>query len=116
MDEGNWQARLASKLVTADEALRAVRSGDRVFVHGAAAAPVELIHALARRADALAGVRVTHLHTEAPAPYVAPGMERSFRHEALFVGANVREAVRAGRADYLPIFLSDIPHLFRSDA
>jgi acyl-CoA hydrolase len=116
MDEGNWRARLGRKIVTADEALRAVRSGDRVFVHGAAAAPVELICALARRADDLEGVRVTHLHTEAPAPYVAPGMERSFRHEALFVGSNVREAVRAGRADYLPIFLSDIPHLFRSGA
>lgn len=116
MNEELWQARLASKLVTADEALRAVRSGDRVFVHGAAAAPVALINALAARAGELAGVRVTHLHTEAPAPYVAPGMERSFRHEALFVGANVREAVRAGRADYLPIFLSDIPHLFRSGA
>jgi acyl-CoA hydrolase len=114
MNEGDWKARLARRVVTAEEALRAVRSGDRVFVHGAAAAPVELIEALAARAGDLEGVRVAHLHTEAPAPYVAPGMERSFRHEALFVGSNVREAVRAGRADYLPIFLSDIPHLFRS--
>src|SRR5690349_10587645 len=111
MNEELWQARLASKLVTADEAVRAVRSGDRVFVHGAAAAPVALVNALAARAGELEGVRVTHLHTEAPAPYVAPGMERSFRHEALFVGSNVRKAVQEGRADYLPIFLSDIPHL-----
>lgn len=112
----SWRGRLAEKLVTAEEALRAVRSGDRVFVHGAAAAPVALIEALAARANELAGVRIVHLHTEAPAPYVAPGCERSFRHEALFVGSNVREAVRAGRADYIPVFLSDIPALFRSRA
>lgn len=116
MSGEGWQARLAARSVTAEEALRAVRSGDRVFVHGAAAAPVALIEALAARAGDLADVRVIHLHTEAPAPYVAPGLERSFRHEALFVGANVREAVRAGRADYLPVFLSDIPQLFRSGA
>lgn len=102
--------------MTAEEALRAVRSGDRVFVHGAAAAPLALIEALAARVGDVTGVRVIHLHTEAPAPYVAPGFERSFRHEALFVGANVREAVHAGRADYLPVFLSDIPQLFRSGA
>ena len=72
--------------------MRAVRPGDRVFVHGAAAAPVALIEALAGRADELEGVRVVHLHTEAPAPYVAPGLARSFRHEAIFVGA-----MRVGR-------------------
>ena len=91
-----------------------VRSGDRVFVHGAAAAPQTLIRGLMERADALRDVEVTHLHTLGPAPYVAPGMERSFRHRALFVGSNVRAAVQAGRADFVPVFLSDIPDLFRS--
>ncbi len=116
MAGAGWQERLAGKLVTTEAALLAVRSGDRVFVHGAAAAPHALIEALTARAETLTGVRVIHLHTEAPAPYTATGFEHSFRHEALFVGANVREAVRAGRADYLPVFLSDIPQLFRSGA
>ncbi|HEU5317773.1 MAG TPA: acetyl-CoA hydrolase/transferase C-terminal domain-containing protein [Chloroflexota bacterium] len=101
---------------TAVDALRRVRSGDRVFVHGAAAAPQTLIGALVARADQLREVEVTHLHTLGPAPYVAPEMARSFRHRALFVGSNVRHAVQAGRADFVPVFLSDIPDLFRSGA
>ena len=103
-----------NKIVTAKEAARLVQSGDRVFVHGSAAAPTELLNALVARASELESVRIVHLHTEGPAPHVAPGLERSFRHEALFIGQNVRQAVREGRADYLPIFLSDIPELFRS--
>jgi acyl-CoA hydrolase len=59
-------------------------------------------------------VRVIHLHTEGGAPYVAPGLEEHFRHEALFVGANARDAVNAGRADYIPAFLSEVPFLFCS--
>ena len=94
--------------------LSLVSSGDRVFVHGAAAAPQTLIRGLVARADMLRDVEITHLHTLGPAPYVAPGMERSFRHRALFVGGNVRAAVQAGRADFVPVFLSDIPELFRS--
>jgi len=94
------------------DALRLVKSGDRVFVHGAAAAPQTLIAALVAHTDELCDVEVTHLHTLGPAPYAAPGMERSFRHRALFVGPNVREAVQAGRADFVPVFLSDIPALF----
>jgi len=93
-------------------ALRRVKSGDRVFVHGAAAAPQMLIAALVERSQELRDVEITHLHTLGPAPYAALGMEGSFRHRALFVGANVREAVQAGRADFVPVFLSDIPALF----
>lgn len=108
--------RFTAKLTTAEDAVRAIRSGDRVFVHGSAANPVELIEALATRAGELEGVRVMHLHCEGPAPHVAPGLERSFRHEALFIGQNTRVAVQEGRADYIPVFLSDIPQLFRSGA
>src|SRR4051794_39858700 len=116
MGAGGWQARLASKVVTADEALRAVHPGDRVFVHGAAAAPTELLDALARRAGQLAGGRITALHTDAPAPSVTPGTGRGLPREARFVWADVPETARAGRADHLPIALAAIPHLFRSGA
>ncbi len=104
---------LAAKTSSADDAVAVVQSGERVFVHGSCATPHVLIDALVRRAPDLRDVCVTHLHTAGPAPYTAPEMEASFRHEALFVGANVREAVNAGRADYIPAFLSEVPTLFR---
>ena len=99
--------------VTAEEAVAVVRSGDRVFVHGVAATPHVLIDALVARAPALTDVEITHLHTEGPAPYAAPEMAGHFRTNALFVGANVRQAVNEGRGDYLPVFLSEVPLLFR---
>lgn len=102
------------KLVSAEEAVQHVASGDRVFVHSVAAAPPQLIAALTARAPALRGVEVVHLHTEGPAPYVAPELAGSFRHRALFVGANVRPALVTGEADYVPVFLSEIPRMFRS--
>lgn len=102
-----------SRTATAEEAVSVIRSGDRVFVHSVAAAPQRLVAALTARAGELRVVEVVHLHTEGAAPYAAPGMERSFRVNALFVGANVRAAVQEGRADYLPVFLSEVPQLFR---
>ncbi len=100
--------------VSAEEAVSGISSGDQLFVHGGAATPSVLLDALTRRADELRDVGVIHLHTEGPAPHLAPEMAGSFRHRALFIGANAREAVNAGRADYVPIFLSDIPELFAS--
>jgi len=99
--------------VPADEAVSYVRPGDRVFVHTAAAAPVVLVEALAARAGELSEVELVHLHTEGAAPYAELGMEESFRTRCLFIGANLRAAVAEGRADYVPAFLSDVPHLFR---
>ena len=100
------------KYASADEAVAAVQSGDRIYLHGGAATPLELLEALMRRASELSGVEIAHLHTDAPAPYVAPGMAASFRHNALFIGPNVRSAVQSGQADYTPVFLSEIPALF----
>jgi 4-hydroxybutyrate CoA-transferase len=101
------------RYVTADEAVRLVKSGDRVYLHEVAMTPHELLDALVRRAGNLRNVEVLALHTEGPAPHVAPGMEGHLRHNALFVGHNVREAVNEGRADYTPVFLSRIPQLLR---
>jgi len=101
--------------VPAEEALSYVRSGDRVFVHTAAAAPRLLLEALAARAGEVSEVEIVQLHTEGPAPYAAPGMERSFRVRCLFIGPNVRAAVAEGRADYVPVFLSEVPALFRQE-
>jgi 4-hydroxybutyrate CoA-transferase len=103
-----------SRVVSAQEALAVVKSGDRVFIHSVAAAPARLVAALTARASELRVVEIVSLHTEGDAPYAAPEMAKSFRVNALFVGPNVRAAVEDGRADYLPVFLSEVPALFRS--
>lgn len=102
------------KLTSAEEAVKLVRSGDSVYVHPGCAAPQRLLDALVARADHLTGVRIVHLMSQGRADYVLPEMEGHFRHLALFIGKNTREAVNAGRADYVPVFLSEIPRLFTS--
>ncbi|HET9417041.1 MAG TPA: 4-hydroxybutyrate CoA-transferase, partial [Candidatus Limnocylindria bacterium] len=102
------------QLVSAETAVATIRSAHQIFVHGGAATPSVLLEALVARAAELRGVGVIHLHTEGPAPHLGPDMAGSFQHRALFIGANAREAVNSGRADYVPIFLSDIPQLLTS--
>jgi acyl-CoA hydrolase len=104
---GDWTARAAS----APEVVSHVHSGMTVFVHGAAATPLPLVAALADRTD-LEGVRVVHLHTEGDAPHAAPGKEAAFRAVSLFTAGPLRKAVEEGRADFVPVFLSDVPRLF----
>src|SRR3990172_8370896 len=110
----DWVKEYRGKLVTADEAVSAVRSGSRVYMQAGSGAPQNLIAALVRRKDELHDVEIVHLHNEARADYVAPAMAGHFRHNALFIGKNVREAVNAGRADFTPVLLNDIPPLFDS--
>ena len=99
--------------VTADQALGLLQSGQRVFVQGAAATPQVLLEALARRAASLTGVETVHLHLEGEAPHAQPPLAGHVRATALFVGPNMRAAVAEGRADYVPVFLSEVPLLFR---
>lgn len=101
------------RYVTPEEAVSVIQSGHRVFLHGGVSTPHALVAAMTARAPELRGVEVLHLHTEGPAPYAATGMQESFRVNALFVAANMREAVNDRRADYLPVFLSEVPALFR---
>jgi 4-hydroxybutyrate CoA-transferase len=104
------------KIVSAAQAMAGIRSGDQVYVQCAAAAPSVLLDALVARAPELEGVGVIHLHIEGPGPHLAPDMAKHFRHRALFIGPNARAAVNEGRADYVPVFLSDVPRLFASGA
>ncbi len=104
------------RIVAPDEAVAGIRSGDQVYVQCAAAAPSVLLDALVARAPELRDVGMVHLHTEGPGPHLAPEMAGHFRHRALFVGPNARAAIREGRADYVPVFLSDVPRLFESGA
>ena len=101
------------KIVDAAQAVSLVKSRDRVFVHTAVAAPQRLVEALAARAPELRHVEVCHLHTEGVAPYAEPELRESFHVNAFFVGGNVRKAVASGEADYIPVFLSEVPALFK---
>ncbi|MFN7948143.1 MAG: acetyl-CoA hydrolase/transferase C-terminal domain-containing protein [Blastocatellia bacterium] len=101
------------KFVSAAEAVAVIKSGDRVFIHSVAAAPQQLIGAMTARAPELRDVEIVHLHTEGAAPYVSPEYAASFRTNVMFIGANVRSAVMTGEADYIPVFLSEVPALFR---
>ncbi|MFI5356405.1 MAG: acetyl-CoA hydrolase/transferase family protein [Opitutales bacterium] len=103
--------RWETKVQSAVDAVAGIKSGDNVFIHGAAATPTPLIEALCARHD-LENVRVYHLHTNGPAPFAASGREGEFRSISLFTGASLRAPVAEGRADFVPIFLSDIPGLF----
>lgn len=102
------------KLTSADQAVSAIRSGDRVYVHPGCAAPAVLTEALLKRAPSLHDVEILHLLTFGKADYTLPQYDGHFRHNALFMGANVRDAVVAGRADYTPIMLGEIEKLFCS--
>jgi acyl-CoA hydrolase/GNAT superfamily N-acetyltransferase len=108
-----WRERYADKLKTTREALRAIERGDRIFVGSGAASPQLLIEEMTRRADDFVDTEIFHLMTLGAAPYVEQRFRHRFRHNAFFVGANVRQAVAEGRADYTPIFLSEIPALFK---
>jgi acyl-CoA hydrolase/GNAT superfamily N-acetyltransferase len=103
----------ASVETTAAAAIAHVASGSRVFVGSGCAKPQTLVRELARQADRLRGVEIVSLLTFGAADYAAPEFDSCFRHNAYFIGSNVREAVRDGRVDYTPIFLSEIPDLMR---
>jgi acyl-CoA hydrolase len=108
----NWREEYRSKCMDAAHALGAVHSGDRVWIQSGCGTPSPLVNALVGRASILRNVEVVHMKTLGEAEYTRPEYAGIFRHRALFVGDNVREAVQAGRADYTPIFLSEIDSMF----
>lgn len=114
MSAVDWQATHAGKIVDLPTAIRAIPAGRRILVGSGAAVPNRLVEGLVEVGDHLADNELVHLMTLGPAPYAQPGMERRFRHTAFFIGPNVRGAVQEGRADFMPVFLSEIPALIRS--
>lgn len=105
--DANWKSRALSP----SDAVKKVECGQSIFVHGASATPTPLLEALAARDD-LRDVRLYHLHTSGPFPFVDPSLSDRFRSVSLFSGATTRTAIGEGRADFIPVFLSDIPALF----
>ena len=99
-------------MISAAEAVSVIQSGQRVYVHQGCAEPEPLIEAMTARAGELRNVEVVHMALMGIAPYAQAQFKDNFRHNALFIGANVREAVQQRRADYIPIFLGEIEGLF----
>ena len=110
----SWQGRYPAKVCTAQAAVRTIPRGRRILIGSGAAEPGTLVEALVTHGDHLADNEIVHLLTLGPAPYVAPGLGGRFRHCAFFIGPNVRAAVHEGRADFMPVFLSEIPELIRT--
>ncbi|MCK4360032.1 MAG: acetyl-CoA hydrolase/transferase family protein [Candidatus Cloacimonetes bacterium] len=109
-----WFDNYKKKKVSVVEAVSVVKSNDRVYVSGNAATPFQLTEGLAQRKDELQNVEITHVLLLGDDPLSKPGMEGHFRHNSLFVGPGDRAAVNEGRADYIPVFLYEIPNLFYS--
>ncbi|HVO74073.1 MAG TPA: acetyl-CoA hydrolase/transferase C-terminal domain-containing protein [Ignavibacteriaceae bacterium] len=110
----SWIENYKSKVCTAEKAVSVIKSGDRVYVHPGAATPEVLLNAMCARYKDLANVEVFHILTLGISPYSSPEYDGHFRHNALFIGKNVRQAVNEGRADFTPVFLGEIPSLFYS--
>lgn len=101
------------KYISAEEALSVLQSGHNVFVQTAAAAPQQLVLAMTERGKLLNDISVYHLHTEGIAPYATEELRAHFNVHCFFIGPNMRAAVNKGIADYIPVFMSEVPALFR---
>lgn len=110
----SWFDDYKKKCCSAEEAVSVVKSNDRVYFSGNAATPFQLREALSQRKDELQNVEISHVLLLGDDPLSKPGMEGHFRHNSLFVGPADRKAVNQGRADYIPVFLYEIPRLFYS--
>ena len=110
----HWETVYKQRLTDADTAMQAILPGHRVYLGGGSGVPKQLVEGLIHRAPQLRRVELTHILTFAESPYARPEFQENIRVNALFIGSNVRRAVQEGRADFTPVFLSEIPSLFRT--
>ncbi|WP_296313507.1 acetyl-CoA hydrolase/transferase family protein [Winogradskyella sp. UBA3174] len=101
------------KTVSAEDAVKVIKSNDKVYIQAAAAAPQALIKAMSARHEELRNVEICQLHTEGEAPYANPDLKDSFHVNSFFIGKNVRHTLKAGNGSYTPVFLSELPRLFK---
>lgn len=107
------QSTMLKPAVSPEKAVSLIQSGDHIYIQAAAAAPVHLVQALTKRHTELRDVQVYHMHTEGPADYALPQYAESFQVNAFFIGGNIRQAIQSGYSQYIPVFLSEIPLMFR---
>ncbi|HHH83310.1 MAG TPA: 4-hydroxybutyrate CoA-transferase, partial [Chloroflexi bacterium] len=109
----SWLKKYESRLTTAEQAVQAIESGNRIFLTGNCSVPQKLLSALVDRAPKLQDIEIVQVLTVGPAPHADPAMEGHLRINTLFISPNVRQAVHEGRADLTPVFLSEVPLLFK---
>ena len=109
----DWRSNYREKLVSAEQALQAVKSGDRVVLGHACGEPPVLVQALVARAPELSNVEIVHMVAMGPAAFAQSGMEHSFRFNGFFLGAPTRKAVQENRGTFTPCFFSEVPRLFK---
>jgi acetyl-CoA hydrolase len=110
----SWADQFAARVMTADEAVKDIQSGQRVFLTGNCSVPQHLLRALVDRAPSLQDVEIVNVLTIGAAPHADPAMAGHLKINSLFISDNVRQAVHDGRADFTPVLLSEVPLLFRN--
>ena len=110
----SWIDSYKEKITSPAEAAGVINSGDKIYIHPGCAVPEILVDAMVQRAPELLNCEVIHILSLGKAAYARPGMLKHFRHTAFFIGPNTRYAVNQGRADFIPVYLSEIPQLFYS--
>ncbi|MFW9927362.1 MAG: hypothetical protein ACFFDM_11465, partial [Candidatus Thorarchaeota archaeon] len=114
MAAGNWTERYKDHIVTATEAIKKIERGQRIFLGTGCGVPYHLVLELVKNANRMSDNEIVHLFTLGNTPSADPKFQTQFRHNTFFVSENIREAVREGRADYTPAYLSDIPLFFNT--
>ncbi len=109
----DWKTRYKDRIVSAEEAVEVIESGNRIFLTGNVSVPYKLLNALVEKAPALKDVEITQALTVGAPAYVGPEMEGHLRVNTMFISGNIREAVQSGRADFTPVLLSEFPLLFK---
>ena len=110
-----WRDDYSRKVTSKEEAILNIKSGNRVVFGHAAGEPIVLADELVRQKDRLTNVEIVHMVPLRECQYCLPEMKQHFYHNSLFAGAGARQAIREGRADYTPVFFSEIPRLFRDN-
>ncbi|WMM25330.1 acetyl-CoA hydrolase/transferase C-terminal domain-containing protein [Tissierella sp. MB52-C2] len=112
----NWKLEYNNRLVSKEEAVKHIESGDRVVIGHAVGEPTLIIEAMVANKSQYENVEIVHMVPMGKGEYLEEGMEKHFRHNAIFVGGSTRDAVNSGRADYTPCFFSEVPRLFRDSS
>ena len=108
----DWRKIYNERLTTASEAVKKIKSGDRVSLAHAVGEPLHIVNALVENREAYRDVEIVHMVPRGAAEYAQPGMEQYFRHNALFVGAQTRKTVQNGHGDFTPCYFSQVPHIW----
>ncbi|MFW9973365.1 MAG: acetyl-CoA hydrolase/transferase family protein [Candidatus Odinarchaeota archaeon] len=111
----DWKDEYSQKLTSKEKAISKIKSGNRVVFGHAAGEPIVLVDELVRQKDRLQNVEIVHMVPLRECQYCLPKMKNHFYHNSLFAGAGTRQAIKEGRADYTPVYFSEIPRLFRDN-